>query len=130
MIDPKKFELLSSYLDGEVTAPEKAQVELWLTTDRDFADCYQEQLKLQQMWRVPVSHTPLELSLEQTWHHIQTKQKQRWLGRGIALLSLGLVSFGGLLVSQRYSWQQAQEEPLILALEQPLLPMPKDLLQD
>ncbi len=130
MIDPKKFELLSSYLDGEVTASEKALVEAWLTTDRDFAQCYQQQLKLQQMWRVPVSHIPIELSFEQTWQHIQTQQKERWLVRGIAFLTLGIVSFSGLFISQRYSWQQAQEEPLILALEQPLLPMPKELLQD
>ncbi len=130
MIDPKKFELLSSYLDGEVTASEKAQVEAWLNTDRDFAQCYQQQLKLQQIWKATVSHSPMELSFEDTWQHIQTRQKERWLVRGIAFLTLGLVSLGGLFVSQRYSWQQAQEEPLILALEQPLLPMPKDLLQD
>jgi anti-sigma factor RsiW len=32
----EKFELLSAYLDGEVTAAERKQVELWLQDDATF----------------------------------------------------------------------------------------------
>jgi anti-sigma factor RsiW len=32
----ERFELLSAYLDGEVTASERKQVEAWLATDRAF----------------------------------------------------------------------------------------------
>ncbi|MCA1904262.1 MAG: hypothetical protein LDL47_05420 [Cyanobacteria bacterium KgW148] len=130
MIDQRKFELLSSYLDGEVTATERSQVEEWIATDRDFALCYQQQLKLQKMWQVPVRNQIAESSFNSTWDYIQMQQRQRWIGRGIALLGLGILGVGGLLFSQRYSWQQAQEEPIIMALEQPLLPMPKGVLQD
>ncbi len=131
MIDQHKFELLSCYLDGEVTPTEKSLVEEWIAQDQDFALCYQQQLKLKAIWQVPVTtNTVPEYSFDRTWQHIQSRRQQSWLTRGIALLGLGIISFGGLFVAQRYSWQQAQEEPVIIALEQPLLPMPKDLLQD
>ncbi|MCS6960442.1 MAG: hypothetical protein RMK91_10390 [Pseudanabaenaceae cyanobacterium SKYGB_i_bin29] len=130
MIDPEKFALLSSYLDGEVSPQERAQVEEWLRSDPQMASCYRQQLRLQQMWRVPVNNTISATSVSATWEYIQRRQQQRWLTRTLAVLGMCLLAGGGVFVSQRYSWQQAQEEPLILALEQPLLPMPKELLQD
>ncbi len=132
MIDADKFELLSSYLDGELTPQEKSQVEEWIAQDRDFAQCYQEQLKLQQMWQVPVGNVTSELCFEETWNYIQSRQQQRWLRRGIIALTMAVVSVSSLFVAQRYSWQQAKakEEPILMALEQPILPMPKELLQE
>lgn len=130
MVDPQKFELLSSYLDGEVSPEERAQVEEWLRSDAELALCYRQQLRLQELWRVPVSNVPASTSIHATWDYIQKRQQQRWWGRALALVGVCLLSVGGVFVSQKYSWQQAQEEPLILALEQPLLPMPKALLQD
>lgn len=53
------FELLSAYLDGEVTAAERQQVEAWLATDPEGQRLYQRLLTLkQQMQELPVPLTP------------------------------------------------------------------------
>lgn len=53
------FELLSAYLDGEVTAAERQQVEAWLATDPEGQRLYQRLLILkQQMQELPVPVTP------------------------------------------------------------------------
>jgi Putative zinc-finger len=54
--DPLKrdrFELLSAYLDGEVTAPERRQVEAWLKSDPKMQALYARMLKMQQGVRCP-----------------------------------------------------------------------------
>jgi hypothetical protein len=43
---PEKFELLSAYLDDEVTDEERCLVEHWLSSDLHLQQQYQEQLKL------------------------------------------------------------------------------------
>ncbi|BCX11702.1 MAG: hypothetical protein KatS3mg067_0640 [Thermosynechococcus sp.] len=53
------FELLSAYLDGEVTAAERQQVEAWLATDSEAQRLYQRLLNLkQQLQELPVPLTP------------------------------------------------------------------------
>lgn len=53
------FELLSAYLDGEVTAAERQQVEAWLAIDPEGQRLYQRLLTLkQQMQELPVPLTP------------------------------------------------------------------------
>lgn len=53
------FELLSAYLDGEVTAAERQQVEAWLATDPEGQRLYQRLLTLKQhMQALPVPLTP------------------------------------------------------------------------
>lgn len=53
------FELLSAYLDGEVTAAERQQVEAWLASDPEGQRLYQRLLTLkQQMQELPVPLTP------------------------------------------------------------------------
>lgn len=42
-----RFELLSAYLDGEVTPAERQQVEIWLATDSETQRLYQRLLTLQ-----------------------------------------------------------------------------------
>ncbi|MFM8202724.1 MAG: anti-sigma factor family protein, partial [Dolichospermum sp.] len=42
------FELLSAYLDGEVTATERRQVEQWLSTDASVKCLYKRLLNLRQ----------------------------------------------------------------------------------
>lgn len=42
------FERLSAYLDGEVTAAERQQVEAWLATDSEAQRLYQRLLNLRQ----------------------------------------------------------------------------------
>ena len=42
----EKFELLSAYLDNEVTKEEQALVDQWLTSDTEMQKIYQKQLRL------------------------------------------------------------------------------------
>jgi predicted anti-sigma-YlaC factor YlaD len=48
MVKRDRFELLSAYLDGEVTADERKQVEAWLATDASVRCLYVRLLKLRQ----------------------------------------------------------------------------------
>ncbi|MEO0645594.1 MAG: hypothetical protein AAFZ17_05475 [Cyanobacteria bacterium J06650_10] len=48
LAEDKKFELLSAYLDDEVTAEERALVNHWLASDPEMQRSYQKQLKLKQ----------------------------------------------------------------------------------
>ena len=43
----ERFELLSAYLDGEVTATERKQVEAWLATDKAFQQQYRQLQNIQ-----------------------------------------------------------------------------------
>ena len=40
MYQRDRFELLSAYIDGEVTAAERGQIEQWLTTDPEVQCLY------------------------------------------------------------------------------------------
>ncbi len=44
----EKFELLSAYLDDEVTSNERRLVDFWLASDADFQSQYRKQLKLRE----------------------------------------------------------------------------------
>ena len=48
-IPQERFELLSAYIDGEVSDTEEQLVETWLADDADFRRLYQQQLKLSQL---------------------------------------------------------------------------------
>lgn len=48
-IPQERFELLSAYIDGEVTNAEEQMVEQWLSDDVDLRCLYQQQLKLRQL---------------------------------------------------------------------------------
>jgi anti-sigma factor RsiW len=49
-IPADRFELLSAYLDGEVTETERQQVESWLSSDASFRDLHSRLLTLHQGW--------------------------------------------------------------------------------
>ena len=52
----ERFELLSAYLDGEVTAEERYQVQEWLDNDPKLKQTYLKLLRLQQS--IPQIPTP------------------------------------------------------------------------
>jgi anti-sigma factor RsiW len=54
MHNRNRFELLNAYLDGEVTADERRQIENWLTTDPQVQCLYARALKLRQKWQMPI----------------------------------------------------------------------------
>jgi hypothetical protein len=89
-----RFELLSAYLDGEVSADERRQVEAWLSTDPQMQRLHTRLLKLRQGLRgvpVPVSEQPIEQVTAQVMTRIERHPKRTaaWGGMAIAALFVG-----------------------------------------
>ncbi len=101
----EQFELLSAYLDGEVTATERYQVEAWLTSDAEFQQLHQRLLKLQQGFHQ--APYPLSVAPEVLVNQVLTKASKgprtllAWTGVGAiaAATVVGVISstFPGLL---------------------------------
>ncbi|MBW4599234.1 MAG: transcriptional regulator [Calothrix sp. FI2-JRJ7] len=143
MVKRDRFELLSAYLDGEVTATERKQVEEWLVNDQSVKTLYTRLLKLRQSLRtlpIPESQQPVEETVEQ----VLGKLKRRRLklaglfgGAAIAACAFGALSgifsgdsrviqFASQPVSQPIATKpNASSKTLMVALNQPIFPIPK-----
>lgn len=137
----EKFVLLSAYLDGEVTPAEQAEVEAWLQGDSQAYQLYQQQLRLRRaVQALPVPHaTSADVLVQQVLGQIERQQRQqqkRMVGIG-GLVTLLAVVVGGLAMIDHNnrlapSLTQAtvpatspqREEPLMIALETPIVPLP------
>ncbi|QXE22268.1 putative transmembrane anti-sigma factor [Richelia sinica FACHB-800] len=144
MVKRDSFELLSAYLDGEVTASERRQVEEWLATDDSIKSLYARLLKLRQGLRncpIPqAQHTPEE-TFQQVWNRIRRRYQLAWIGGGAAIAACVISSLAGLLPgSESRNLQLAQQpeqpkatmaqpavtaSPLMVALNNPVIEIPK-----
>jgi anti-sigma factor RsiW len=84
-----RFELLSAYLDGEVTAEEGRQVEAWLATDPEFQSLHARLLKLQQGFQnipTPVASQSTQKTIEQVLNRVEKRPRLMlvWTGLGAA----------------------------------------------
>jgi anti-sigma factor RsiW len=133
----ERFELLSAYLDGEVTASERQQVQAWLASDPAFASQYRQMQRMQQaISAIPVpssnkSATQLADAIFTKIEHRRTRNKLRWIGGGAiaATLMTALAGLGGLFGSNNSQWQMANKAnitpaPLMVALNDPILAIP------
>lgn len=92
-----RFELLSAYLDGEVTAAERKQVEAWLATDASVQKLHARLLKLRQAFRsmpTPVPVQSSEKTVDQVLAKVDRRPKLRlvWGGAAIAAAVMGAVT--------------------------------------
>lgn len=138
-----KFILLSAYLDGETTPQETAQVQLWLRAEPEFYQLYQQQLQLRQALRsLPVPQAmPPETMAKQVLFRLEyaQSQRQKFLSIGGAVAVVIAVAGGFLAVSSSHRSTPEitpvvqsvsptpQEEPLMIALETPIIPLPNAL---
>jgi anti-sigma factor RsiW len=135
MLKRDRFELLSAYLDGEVTAAERRQVEDWLANDPEIQRLYGRLLKLRQGLHtlpVPPAEQPAEQTIQQVFGRLDRRRNRAvgWGGAAIAALFIGALS--GVLPS-RQSIQIAKSpepagvaaEPLRVALNTPVVEIPK-----
>jgi hypothetical protein len=144
MVKRDRFELLSAYLDGEVTAAERRQVEELLASDQAVKCLYARLLKLRQGLRtMPVPQSqPVEETVERIISRLRRRRARLaliWGGTAIAATLIGAVSGllpGGKLTPQmalRPATEQAQPEkpetiaaaPLNVSINNPILPIPK-----
>lgn len=141
MVKRDRFELLSAYLDGEVTAAERRQVEEWLANDPTVQHLYTRLLKLRLGMRaipVPQTQSPEE-TVEQVLTRIRQRSKIAWVcgGAAVAACVIGAVSallptsLGTPQLAQTQSIEQAQKtpssvtSPLMVAINNPVIPIPK-----
>ncbi|MGV0027986.1 anti-sigma factor family protein [Phormidesmis priestleyi] len=143
-----RFELLSAYLDGEVTAAERKQVEEWLATDVTVQQLHTRLLKLRQGFRsLPTPQSqPVEVTVEKVFARLDRRPKLSlvWGGTAIAALFVGAVTiFSPMGKSpapemarvERPAVTAPQENPaegdgLLVALDRPVLSIPKTATAD
>ena len=84
MYQRDRFELLSAYLDGEVTAVERRQIEDWLTTDLGVQRLYARLLKLRYRWQtipsVPLAQPAVERTFGQVLPYFSKRLTWLWFG--------------------------------------------------
>ncbi|MBW4564083.1 MAG: zf-HC2 domain-containing protein [Mojavia pulchra JT2-VF2] len=144
MVKRDRFELLSAYLDGEVTAAERRQVEEWLANDASVQCLYARLLKLRQGLRtmpVPATQQPIETTLQQVLARLNRSSQLAWAFGGAAIAACVIGTVSGILpggesrtlqlAQQRIEPIQAKSEPtvpaspLMVALNNPVIEIPK-----
>jgi len=138
------FELLSAYLDGEVTATERRQVEEWLLTDVSIKCLYKRLLNLRQGLQsipVPTTSQSSETTTNQVLARVNRRYRLNWTlgGAVVAACILGAISglFSGnsrmLEIATTESTELAPtatqpaftDSPLMVALNNPVIEIPK-----
>jgi len=146
-LENDRFELLSAYIDGEVTVAQKEQVQQWLNEDPSFQQLYQRLLKLNhgfQSLPIPATTVYPQQITNRVFERMEAHRWQKitfWGGTAIAALIVGLVSF--LLPQTRNPAPQMAETPtpventapiasnevnapsLMIAVNRPVVPIPK-----
>lgn len=132
--DKCTFELLSAYLDGEVTAEQRQEVQELLSNDPEIQGLYRRLLYLrQEINNLPIpksEYSAQELS-EAVFAKVDQQNKQRkiWLWGGGAIAAVLLTAVGSIFNDNRTPLlQMAQEnqptsnhESLIIALNEPII---------
>ncbi len=135
MLKRDRFELLSAYLDGEVTATERRQVEEWLANDPEIKRLYARLLQLRQGLRtmpVPAAEQPVEQTVQQVYQRLHRRSRRAMVLGGSAIAALFIGALSGVLPSLE-SFQIAKSpesattpvEPLMVALNTPVVEIPK-----
>lgn len=135
-----RFELLSAYIDGEVTAAERRQVEEWLTNDLTTKRLYSRLMMMQQGFQsmpVPVAEQSAQELAALVLQRVERKSKRNliWGGGAIAALLIAVVS-GVAAGRQSFAPQfarsplPAESDGLVVALNEPLVEIvnPNDLM--
>jgi negative regulator of sigma E activity len=138
-----RFELLSAYLDCEVTASERRQVEEWLATDDSVQYLYKQLLKLRQGVKsipIPASQNSPEVTFRQVWKRLRSRTQLSWLVGGVAVAACVIGSISGLIPGNTTKLQLVQQKiqpiavttqlavpasPLMVALNNPVIEIPK-----
>lgn len=130
------FELLSAYLDGEVTASERQQVQEWLATDSEIRSLY-GRLQLMRDRFQSLPHPQPTCSHQDLANNVfakidqRSKTRKRWfVGGGSAIAALVVATVGNVFSESnspvlRFA-QQPEEEALVIALNRPVIDIPPE----
>lgn len=144
MVKRDRFELLSAYLDGEVTAPERKQVEEWLANDASVQCLYARLLKLRQGLRtlpVPTAQQSPEATVQQVLTRLRRRSRLNWMVGSAAVAACVIGAVSGLVSGGSRTSQLAQRpeiepiqtssvsmvppSPLMVGLNNPVIEIPK-----
>ncbi|MBL1210040.1 zf-HC2 domain-containing protein [Geminocystis sp. GBBB08] len=135
--DKCTFELLSAYLDGEVTAEQRQEVQELLSNNPEVQGLYRRLLYLrQEINNLPIP--PSEYSAKELSDAVfakvdqQNKQRKIWLWGGGAIAAVLLTTIGSIFNENRTPLLQfaqknqptSNNESLIIALNEPVIEMP------
>ncbi|MBR8829752.1 MAG: hypothetical protein N5P05_001296 [Chroococcopsis gigantea SAG 12.99] len=131
----QKFELLSAYIDGEVTPDERRQVQQWLDTDTDFKKLYLSLTRLEQNLQqapVPSSNVSVEKITEGVFKKIEAQRNRRLVLAGSAILTMLVVGFASYFLPGRNSPvtqiamnpRTPENESLMIGINQPIIEIP------
>jgi anti-sigma factor RsiW len=128
MVKRDRFELLSAYLDGEVTAAERKQVETWLAEDACVQRLYARLLKLRQgLHTLPVpTQQPIDKTVEQVMARLHRRSRFGWLLGGAAVAACVIGSVTGIIPSgdsRTLQFAQQRLEPKPTTATQPAIPV-------
>jgi anti-sigma factor RsiW len=131
----RRFDLISAYLDGEVTPSERHEVQYWLDTDPEAKKLYHRLRDLQARFQqIPVPATaPAERLAEKVFQKLDRQRKRRFFlygGAVVATMAIALISHG---FGRQDSVPQMANHPsgvspegdsLMIALNHPILDLP------
>ena len=129
MLKSDRFELLSAYLDGEVTAAERREVETWLEHDPETKRLYERLLNLRQgIGTLPVpTQEPVEQTIQQVYQRIHRRSQRQaivWGGTAIAAVFVGAIAtLPNSPIAQLA--RLSKIEPLMVAINDPVVEIPK-----
>jgi anti-sigma factor RsiW len=134
-----RFELLSAYLDGEVTPTERKQVQEWLDTDPQTQKLYTRLLRLrQEIDNIPIveAASPSTQLADQVFARLDRQSSRKRIivisGAAIATVVIGAISsifFGNKspvfqVVENPLAPIEEDSEPLKIALNHPIIEIP------
>jgi anti-sigma factor RsiW len=128
----ERFELLSAYIDNQVTPSERKQVQEWLDSDREFKRSYLHLLHIaQSIKNIPVAATiPSEELSSRVFAKIDNQRQNKQFRIGLSLSVLAVL--GCLLYIPRHftaNSTTSEGESLAIALNRPLIRLPQALLK-
>jgi anti-sigma factor RsiW len=130
--ETQQYELLSAYLDGEVTPAERRQVEQWMADDPQFKALYFQWLQVRSQWRsMPIPQptiTPQQLA-NQIVEQFQRRTRRTLVWSGAAIATVVMAAISGWMPGET-QWglklqlsQSSEIEPLRIALHEPVVPI-------
>ena len=132
MLKSDYFQLLSAYLDDQVTTAERRQVEDWLANDPEIQRLYTQLLKLHQGFQTlpPPPEEPVELMLKQVFSRLDRSSPRAmvWVGAAIAVLVGTLLSIPKTQSTQIATLPAStavSTKPLMVILNTPVVEIPK-----
>ncbi|WP_035799551.1 anti-sigma factor family protein [Crocosphaera chwakensis] len=132
----ERFELLSAYMDGELTAQERKQVQQWLDNDPEFHQLYKQLLRVQrETTTIPIPESSVSVDdLSQGVFDTIDRQDRRKRGLiasgiGIAAVIVGSIAHVSLQdgLFPRYARTNGESEALTIALNRPVVEIPPNL---